>query len=82
MKAATVFKPPNIIHSMVRNEIGERLFHVLCEEMYHLHALHCDSHPGNFAFRPDGTLIMYDFGCVKRLNPILVADMKRLVEPH
>ena len=63
----------------VRNEIGERLFHVLCEEMYHLHALHCDSHPGNFAFRPDGTLIMYDFGCVKRLNPILVADLKRLV---
>ena len=64
---------------VVRNEIGERLFNVLCEEMYHLHALHCDSHPGNFAFRPDGTLIMYDFGCVKRLNPILVADMKRLV---
>jgi len=62
-----------------RNEIGERLFHVLCEEMYHLHALHCDSHPGNFAFRPDGTLIIYDFGCVKRLSPTLVDNMKRLV---
>ena len=63
----------------VRNEIGERLFHTLCEELYHLHALHCDSHPGNFAFRPDGSLIMYDFGCVKRLTPTIVNDMKRLV---
>jgi predicted unusual protein kinase regulating ubiquinone biosynthesis (AarF/ABC1/UbiB family) len=64
----------------VRNEIGERLFNVLCEEMYHLHALHCDSHPGNFAFRPDGSLVIYDFGCVKRLDPILVGEMKRLVK--
>ncbi|PTQ87706.1 ABC1 kinase family protein [Agitococcus lubricus] len=63
----------------IRNEIGERLFHVLCEQMYHLHALHCDSHPGNFAFRADGSLIIYDFGCIKRLNPLLVNDMKRLV---
>jgi hypothetical protein len=64
----------------MRNEIGERLFHVLCEQMYHLQALHCDSHPGNFAFRPDGSLVIYDFGCVKRLDPILVGEMKRLVK--
>ena len=64
----------------IRNEIGERLFHVLCEQMYHLQALHCDSHPGNFAFRPDGSLVIYDFGCVKRLNPLLVGEMKRLVK--
>jgi predicted unusual protein kinase regulating ubiquinone biosynthesis (AarF/ABC1/UbiB family) len=66
--------------SHVRNELGQKLFHVLCEQLYHLQALHCDSHPGNFAFRPDGTLVIYDFGCVKRLNPLLVGEFKRLVK--
>ncbi|HEX5360244.1 MAG TPA: AarF/ABC1/UbiB kinase family protein [Fluviicoccus sp.] len=64
----------------VRNELGQKLFQVLCDQMYHLQALHCDSHPGNFAFRPDGTLVIYDFGCVKRLNPLLVGEFKRLVK--
>ncbi len=64
----------------VRNDIGQRLFQVLCEQMYHLHALHCDSHPGNFAFRVDGSIVIYDFGCVKRLSPFLVGEMKRLVK--
>lgn len=63
----------------VRNALGLKLFHVLCDQLYHLQALHCDSHPGNFAFRPDGTLVIYDFGCVKRLNPLLVGEFKRLV---
>lgn len=63
----------------VRNALGLKLFHALCEQMYHLQALHCDSHPGNFAFRPDGSLIIYDFGCIKRLNPMLVGEFKRLV---
>ncbi len=64
----------------VRNALGQKLFQVLCEQLYNLQALHCDSHPGNFAFRPDGTLVIYDFGCVKRLNPMLVGEFKRLVK--
>ncbi|MDX1803052.1 MAG: AarF/ABC1/UbiB kinase family protein [Alcanivorax sp.] len=51
-----------------RNLIGERLFDALGEQIFTLRAVHCDPHPGNFAFRPDGTIIMYDFGAVKRLN--------------
>lgn len=29
--------------------------------------LHADPHPGNFAFREDGRLVVYDFGCVKQV---------------
>ncbi|EKF74465.1 hypothetical protein A11A3_08590 [Alcanivorax hongdengensis A-11-3] len=51
-----------------RNQLGERLFDALGEQIFALRAVHCDPHPGNFAFRPDGTIVMYDFGAVKRLN--------------
>ena len=27
--------------------------------------MHCDPHPGNFAFRPDGSVIAYDFGGIR-----------------
>ena len=51
----------------IRNLLGERLFEAIGQQMFTLHEVHCDPHPGNFAFRPDGTLIMYDFGATKRL---------------
>lgn len=50
-----------------RNLIGERLFDAIGRQIFELGAVHCDPHPGNFAFRPDGTLVMYDFGAVKRV---------------
>src|SRR5262249_55238535 len=30
-----------------------------------------DPHPGNFAFRDDGRVVVYDFGCVRELAPAL-----------
>jgi predicted unusual protein kinase regulating ubiquinone biosynthesis (AarF/ABC1/UbiB family) len=53
----------------IRNEIGGELFRVLADQIFNLKILHADPNPGNFAFRPDGTLVLYDFGCVKRLDP-------------
>ena len=41
--------------------------------------IHGDPHAGNFAYRPDGTIIMYDFGCVKKLKPIVEAYRKALI---
>lgn len=49
------------------NLLGERLFDAIRRQMFELREVHCDPHPGNFAFRPDGTLIMYDFGATKRI---------------
>ncbi|MDX1452906.1 MAG: AarF/ABC1/UbiB kinase family protein, partial [Oleiphilaceae bacterium] len=56
----------------VRNQLGHRLFTVLAEELFIFQRIHGDPHPGNFAFRPDGTVIIYDFGCVKTLKPDIV----------
>jgi predicted unusual protein kinase regulating ubiquinone biosynthesis (AarF/ABC1/UbiB family) len=57
----------------VRDEIAHRIFDALGREIFELHAVHGDPHPGNFAFRPDGTLVIYDFGCIKKLKPEAVA---------
>lgn len=54
------------------NELGHRLFNAIGTQIYHLHAVHCDPHPGNFAFRTDGSLIIYDYGCVKKIKPEIV----------
>ena len=59
------------------NEIGHRLVNAIGAQIYTLHAVHCDPHPGNFAFRPDGSLIMYDYGCVKHIKPEIVAALRQ-----
>ena len=38
--------------------------------MFHeLFEMHADPHPGNFLLEEDGTLVMLDFGSVKKFNP-------------
>jgi predicted unusual protein kinase regulating ubiquinone biosynthesis (AarF/ABC1/UbiB family) len=56
----------------VRNEIGAALFRLLADQIFNLKILHADPNPGNFAFRPDGSVVLYDFGCVKRLDPGII----------
>ncbi len=62
----------------LRNLLGERLFDALGREMFVLREVHCDPHPGNFAFRPDGSIVMYDFGAVKRIPEEDIKAMKAL----
>ncbi len=50
-----------------RNLLGARLFDAIGEQIFRFRTVHCDPHPGNFAFRSDGSIVMYDFGAVKRL---------------
>jgi len=45
-----------------------------------LGSIHADPHAGNFAFRPDGTIVLYDFGCVKEVKPESVSCYGRLVQ--
>lgn len=63
----------------IRNEMGRRLVRALGQQMFYLKRFHCDPHPGNFAFRPEGSVIIYDFGGVKTLSPALVDRFKSLV---
>jgi len=53
----------------LRNQIAATLFQALGRQLYQFGEIHCDPHPGNFAARPDGSLVMYDFGCIKKVSP-------------
>lgn len=64
----------------LRNLLGTRLFDAIGAEIFSLHAVHCDPHPGNFAFRLDGSLVIYDFGAIKRIPPDDLCSIKRLLE--
>jgi predicted unusual protein kinase regulating ubiquinone biosynthesis (AarF/ABC1/UbiB family) len=75
---------PGVPQSL-RDTIGTRLAEMLTRQLYELRTIHGDPNPGNFAFRDDGTLVIYDFGCVKsfddeglaKMNAILVAAFRR-----
>ncbi len=54
------------------NRIGHRIFTTMADQLFRFHCIHGDPHAGNFAYRPDGTIILYDFGCVKDLKPEIV----------
>ncbi|OEY65275.1 ABC1 kinase family protein [Marinobacter sp. X15-166B] len=55
------------------NTIGHRIFTTMADQLFRFQCIHGDPHAGNFAYRPDGTIVMYDFGCVKKLRPEIVA---------
>lgn len=62
------------------NLIGHRIFTTMADQLFRFHCIHGDPHAGNFAYRPDGSIILYDFGCVKKLKPEIVdAYRKALV---
>ncbi len=49
----------------VRNRIGQALWDFYDFQIHTLRKVHADPHPGNFLLRPDGTVGVIDFGCVK-----------------
>jgi predicted unusual protein kinase regulating ubiquinone biosynthesis (AarF/ABC1/UbiB family) len=53
----------------LRNQIAATLFQALGRQLYQFGEIHCDPHPGNFAARLDGSLVIYDFGCIKKVSP-------------
>lgn len=62
-----------------RNELGRRLLRAIGQEIFYLKRFHCDPHPGNFAFREDGTVIIYDFGGVKTLSTEIIQHFQNLI---
>ncbi len=53
--------------------LGLHLFTVMTSEIFELGAIHGDPNPGNFACRPNGDVVIYDFGCVKQLKPAILS---------
>lgn len=63
----------------LRNTLGRRLFKAMGQEIFYLRRFHCDPHPGNFSFREDGCVVVYDYGGVKTLSVEHVTTFKRLI---
>lgn len=61
------------------NLIGHRMFTTMADQLFRFRCIHGDPHAGNFAYRPDGSIIMYDFGCVKKLKPEIVEAYRNAV---
>jgi len=59
-----------------RTQLAHNLFSMLSAQLFEFGTIHGDPHPGNFAFRKDGTIVVYDFGCVKALKPSIVEAYK------
>ena len=55
-----------------RDELGYALVTVMLDQIFKLKTVHADPNPGNFAFRRDGRIIIYDYGCVKKLSETML----------
>ena len=51
-----------------RNRLGYSLFRAMARQLFEFEAIHADPNPANFGMRKDGKVVIYDFGCVKRVN--------------
>lgn len=61
----------------VKQKIAQRLFHFSAGQLFGLYRMHCDPHPGNFAFRPDGSVVAYDFGGIRSYSNTEVQLFRR-----
>jgi predicted unusual protein kinase regulating ubiquinone biosynthesis (AarF/ABC1/UbiB family) len=62
------------------NQLGVNLFKMLTEHLFEFQHIHGDPHPGNFAFRKDGSIVVYDFGCIKILKSEIVKAYKDAIQ--
>lgn len=64
----------------VRNRIGQALWDFYDFQMHQLKKVHADPHPGNFLMRDDGTIGIFDFGCIKEIPEDFYSNYFMLVD--
>jgi predicted unusual protein kinase regulating ubiquinone biosynthesis (AarF/ABC1/UbiB family) len=52
-----------------RDRAGQVLFDFYIGTLYRHGLFHADPHPGNYQFRDDGKLVVFDYGCVRLFEP-------------
>ncbi len=60
----------------LRHQLATRLVELSFDELFVAGALHGDPNPANLAFRRDGSIVLYDFGCVRRYAPDWLEAMR------
>lgn len=61
-----------------RNKIAENLFNSWYKPFYQFGVLHGDPHLGNYSANQDGSINIYDFGCVRVFDPLLIEGVINL----
>lgn len=64
----------------IKQKIAKRLFHFTAGQLFGLYRLHCDPHPGNFAFRADGSVVVYDFGGIRTYSDSEIQLFRRFAK--
>jgi predicted unusual protein kinase regulating ubiquinone biosynthesis (AarF/ABC1/UbiB family) len=62
-----------------RDLCGRNLWQAMDSQIFEHGVIHADPNPANFGFRKDGTVVMYDFGCVKKLEPHVAEGYRQLI---
>lgn len=62
-----------------RDQLGEVIARWALHSFFSAHCVHADPHPGNFAFRDSGDVVVYDYGCVKHVPARTVECARRLL---
>ncbi|MEZ4960659.1 MAG: AarF/UbiB family protein [Saprospiraceae bacterium] len=63
-----------------RRDILTRLLRAYCRMVFMDGFYHADPHPGNILVKPDGTLVLLDFGAVDKLSQALRQGIPQLIE--
>jgi len=58
-----------------RDRIARNMFHAWYAPFYGYATIHGDPHMGNYSLRPDGSLNLLDFGCVRIFRPGFVGGV-------
>ncbi len=61
-----------------RDRAGAALFDFYIGTLYRHGLFHADPHPGNYHFRPDGRVVVFDYGCVREFEPEVAASFVAL----
>ncbi|GJL86176.1 MAG: ABC transporter ATP-binding protein [Micavibrio sp.] len=62
-------------HSEQRNELAMNMFRAWYVPLYHYGIIHGDPHLGNYTVRPDNTINLLDFGCVRVFKPSFIGGV-------
>lgn len=64
----------------VRNKAGQALWDFYDFQVHKLKKVHADPHPGNFLFLENGTVNIFDFGCVKEIPADFYDNYFKLID--
>ena len=62
-------------HADQRNQVAMNMFHAWYVPLYYYGVIHGDPHMGNYTVRPDDTVNLLDFGCIRVFPPAFVGGV-------